>query len=92
MANQASNEVASVHKKRRMPMTEETLAGKYAAKIKAVAQTRNTEIETLYREYQEECKSLKITEVRDEEISSTYQGSDSLTPSSCPQVSPNQRG
>jgi len=70
-------------------MTEETLAGKYAAKIKAVAEIRNTEIETLYREYQEECKK---TEVRDEEISSTYQGSDSLTPSSCPQVSPNQRG
>jgi proline dehydrogenase len=80
MANQASNEVASVHKKEKT-MTEETLAGEYAAKIKAAAETRDEEIETLYREYQEKCRLTQTTEGQGDEISKAYPAPDSVAAS-----------
>jgi len=65
-------------------MDEETLAAKYAKQIKAVAEVRDEEIETLYREYQEECKSLKTTEAQDGRISRTCPDSESpILPSPC---------
>ncbi len=54
------------------------LAEEYAAKIKAVAETKEAEIETLYREYQTKC--LEQIEDQDEGISMPCKASDSLAP------------
>jgi len=39
-------------------MSEETLAGEYARKLKAVAETNSEQMEALYREYQEKYQCL----------------------------------
>jgi len=63
-------------------MTEETLAGEYAAKIKAAAETRDEEIQTLYREYQEKCRRLtQTTEGQGDGISKAYPAPDSVAAS-----------
>ncbi len=62
-----------------MVESEQTLAEEYAAKIKAVAETRDEEIETLYREYQ--AKWQKQIGNRGEEIKEWQPNDSSPTPS-----------
>jgi 3-deoxy-D-arabino-heptulosonate 7-phosphate (DAHP) synthase len=60
---------------------EQTLAEEYATKIKAVAETKEAEIETLYREYQEKCRLTQTTEGQGDGIKSAYQATDSVAAS-----------
>jgi 3-deoxy-D-arabino-heptulosonate 7-phosphate (DAHP) synthase len=71
-------------------VTEETLAEEYAAKIKAVAETRDEEIEILYREYQ--TKWRKQLGSQGEEISTQRKASDSPVPDETAQSITHNKG